>query len=65
MCCGVGEAAAGPQWRGGMTEAAGVTLRCWHIGGVVIKIVLLHYLLPVSQSLLCEYAFFCTETVCD
>ncbi len=48
-CCSVGEVAAGPQWWGGMTEAAGVRLCCWCIGGVVVKIVLLHYLLPVTQ----------------
>ncbi len=49
VCCSVGEAAAGPRWRGGITEVAGVTLSCWCVGGVVIKIVLLHYLLLVSQ----------------
>jgi hypothetical protein len=27
-CCGVGEAAAGPQWWGGMMEAAVMTLHC-------------------------------------
>jgi hypothetical protein len=34
-CCGVGEAVAEPQWRGGMMEAAGVTLHCWCIGGLL------------------------------
>jgi hypothetical protein len=37
-CCSVGEVAAGPQWWGGTKEAAGVTLCCWCICGVVVKI---------------------------
>ncbi len=39
MCCGVGEAAVGLQWWGGMMEEADLTLRCWCVGGIVIKIV--------------------------
>ncbi len=57
-CCGVGEITVGPQWWGGMMEVAGVTLCCWCVGGVVVKIVLLHYLLLVSQSLLCDSVRF-------
>ena len=34
-CCGVGGAAAGQQWRGGMTEAADVPLHCWGGNDVV------------------------------
>jgi hypothetical protein len=34
-CCGVGEAAARPQWWRGMTEAAGVALCCWGGSGIV------------------------------
>jgi hypothetical protein len=39
-CCGVGEAAVGPQWRGKMTEVAGVTCvagalaACWGVRAV-------------------------------
>jgi hypothetical protein len=57
-CCGVGEAAVGPQWQGGMAEVAGVALFYWCIGGIVTKIVLSHYLLLASQSLLCDNVFF-------
>ncbi len=57
-CCGVYEAAAGPQWQGGMMEAAGVRLYCHCLGGVVIKIVLLNHLLLVSHSLLCDEVCF-------
>ena len=33
-CCGVGGAVAECQWRGGMTKAVGVPLRCWGGGGI-------------------------------
>jgi hypothetical protein len=42
-------------------EAVGVTLCCWCIGGIVVKIVLLHYLLLVSQSHLCDVFFLCQD----
>ncbi len=64
VCCGDGEAAMGPQWQGGMKEAAGVRLHCWCIGGIVVKIVLLHYFLLVSQPLFVMMCF-CTETLRD
>jgi hypothetical protein len=65
-CCDVGEAAVGPQsWRG-MTEVAGVTLHCWCVGSIVVKIVLLHYHLLLSQPHpLQQCVFFHTETLRD
>jgi hypothetical protein len=39
-------------------EAAGVTLCCWCVRVIVIKIIPLHYLLLVSPSLLCDNVFF-------